>query len=30
MQRIDVQLVNGNAQFKRTLTRPATRLSLTR
>lgn len=30
IQRLDVQLVNGNAQFKRTLTRPATRLSLTR
>jgi hypothetical protein len=30
MQRLDVQIVNGNAQFKRTLTRPATRLSLTR
>ncbi len=29
-QRVDVQLVIGNAQSKRTLTRPATRLSLTR
>jgi len=30
VQRIDVQLITGNAQSKRTLTRPTARLSLTR
>lgn len=30
MQQIEVQLVTGNTQSKRTLTRPAVRLSLTR